>query len=161
MSLRAAHLAAIKTLVPRKDQPTVDKLFRDLVFRDEISAYANQQGTLDHGSMSGLSDDDHALYLKEKASGGAAAEIPVHTHASAVQAGTIDHGALTGLTDDDHTLYLKEKASGGLAAEVPTHTHADAANAGTVDHGAMTGLGDNDHPQYLQHPQVMARTMGS
>lgn len=116
MSLRAAHLAAIKTLVPRKDQPTVDKLFRDLVFRDEITAYANQQGTLDHGSMSGLSDDDHTQYLKEKASSGAASEIPIHTHASTDQAGTIDHGALTGRSDDDHTQYLLANGTRALSA---------------------------------------------
>lgn len=150
MSLRAAHLAVLKGLIPRQHQPAVDKLFRDLVFRDEITDYANQQGTLDHGSMSGLSDDDHALYLKEKVSGGLASEIPVHAHTSAAEAGTLDHGtALTGLTDDDHTIYLKEKAAGGLAAEVPTHTHADAANAGTIDHGALTGRDDDDHTQYL------------
>ena len=109
-----------------------------------------------HGDLSDLSDDDHTQYLKEKASGGVAAEVPTHTHADAANAGTIDHGAITGLTDDDHTQYLKEKGSGGLAAEVPTHTHADAANAGTVDHGALTGLTDDDHTIYIKHALVTA-----
>jgi hypothetical protein len=58
----------------------------------------------DHGTLSGLGDDDHGQYLKEKASGGAASEIPTHTHQSAAEAGQLDHGAaLTGLTDDDHS----------------------------------------------------------
>lgn len=106
-------------------------------------------GTVDHGSIGGLADDDHTQYLKEKASGGTAGEIPLHTHASGAQAGQLDHGlALTGLGDDDHTQYLKEKLSGGLAIEVPAHTHADANNAGQVDHGALTGLADDDHGQY-------------
>jgi len=94
-------------------------------------------GTIDHGSIGGLADDDHLQYLKEKLFGGLAAEIPLHTHASGAEAGTIDHGVLTGLTDDDHTQYLKEKASGGLAAEIPVHTHASAAEAGTISHPAI------------------------
>jgi hypothetical protein len=60
----------------------------------------------DHGGLTGLTDDDHTQYLKEKASGGVAAEVPEHTHADAANAGTIDHGAITGLTDDDHTQYV-------------------------------------------------------
>jgi hypothetical protein len=44
----------------------------------------------DHGTLVGLGDDDHAQYLKEKASGGTAAEIPVHTHASSAEAGVLD-----------------------------------------------------------------------
>jgi len=35
-------------------------------------------GVTDHGDLTGLADDDHAQYLKEKASGGLAAEIPDH-----------------------------------------------------------------------------------
>lgn len=60
----------------------------------------------DHGALSGLADDDHTQYLKEKASGGVAGEVPTHTHADADNAGTVDHGALDGLGDDDHTQYL-------------------------------------------------------
>lgn len=59
----------------------------------------------DHGSLVGLGDDDHGQYLKEKLSGGAASEIPVHTHAGSTEAGTIDHGALTGRSDNDHEQY--------------------------------------------------------
>jgi hypothetical protein len=64
-------------------------------------------GVLDHGALTGLGDDDHDQYLKEKTFGGSATEIPIHTHASSAQAGTVDHGVLTGLTDDDHTQYFK------------------------------------------------------
>lgn len=106
-------------------------------------------GGVDHGSTSGLGDDDHPHYLKEKASGGLAAETPLHGHSGSAEAGTVNHGVLTGLADDDHPHYLKEKASGGVAAEIPDHTHAGATEGGTVDHGALTGLGDDDHPQYL------------
>lgn len=47
-----------------------------------------QAGQLDHGAaLTGLTDDDHTQYLKEEASGGAASEVPDHTHASGAQAG--------------------------------------------------------------------------
>lgn len=127
---------------------------------DQLSA-----GVADHGALTGLADDDHTQYLKEKASGGTAAETPTHNHSAANQAGTLDHGAsLTGLTDDDHTQYLKEKASGGVAAEVPTHNHSAAGEAGTLDHGALTGLADDDHTQYhtaARHAAVDAADHGS
>lgn len=93
--------------------------------------------SLDHGThLAGLTDDDHTQYLKEKASGGGATEVPdhlhtsaqggnldwdevwadaVHTHQSNSEGATLDHGlALTGLTDDDHTVYaLLAGRSGG------------------------------------------------
>jgi len=43
----------------------------------------------DHGAILGLTDDDHTQYLKEKASGGLAAEVPEHTHLSAAQGGVL------------------------------------------------------------------------
>jgi len=92
-------------------------------------------GVTDHGALTGLGDDDHAQYLKEKASGGAASEIPVHTHADASEAGTIDHGALTGLSDNDHPQYQ-------LAATAATDAELAAAIA------AHEGAAD-PHPGYL------------
>jgi len=59
----------------------------------------------DHGSLSGLDDDDHTQYLNTT------------RHDTTVRhtLGTIvphdDHGALSGLTDDDHTQYTKHPAS--------------------------------------------------
>lgn len=51
------------------------------VFRNSAVAGA------DHGSLTGLTDDDHTQYLKEKASGGAASEVPEHNHSAAGEAG--------------------------------------------------------------------------
>lgn len=105
-----------------------------------------------HDELSGLSDDDHPQYLKEKASGGVASELPEHDHTGSSEGGLIsstDHGGLAGLTDDDHTQYIKEKASGGVASEVPEHTHASSGEAGTVAHSDLTGLTSGDpHTQY-------------
>lgn len=62
-----------------------------------------QAGKIDHGAaLLGLTDDDHTQYLKEEASGGTAAEVPDHTHASGAEAGTVAHSALTGITSGDH-----------------------------------------------------------
>ena len=129
---------------------------------DPTTGLAVDPSAVDHGELAGLADDDHAHYLKEKASGGLASEVPTHAHTGASEAGTLDHGtALTGLTDDDHTQYLKEKASGGVASEVPTHDHTGASEAGQLDHGAaLTGLGDDDHTQYVAGtPATAARNL--
>lgn len=61
-----------------------------------------EDAVTDHGALTGLGDDDHTQYLKEKASGGAASEIPVHTHASSSEAGTVSHDDLTGVSANDH-----------------------------------------------------------
>ncbi len=108
---------------------------------DGITWDALAGGVTDHGALTGLADDDHTQYLKEKASGGTAAETPTHTHEAAGEAGKLDHGlALNGLTDDDHTQYMKEKASGGVAAEVPEHDHTAAGEAGSISRIAATLL---------------------
>ena len=68
---------------------------------------ASAQSGIDHGSLGGLTDDDHTQYRLESVD---------HTHeTTGAEAGKIDHGAaLNGLTDDDHTQYgLLAGRSGG------------------------------------------------
>jgi hypothetical protein len=87
---------------------------------------AGQGSKLDHGlALDGLADDDHAQYLKEKASGGTAAETPEHTHQAAASCGKLDHGlALNGLGDDDHTIYLLASgARTGAASQTQKFTN--------------------------------------
>ena len=77
---------------------------------DQVNV-AIDEGELDHGLLSGLGDDDHPQYLKEKLSGGLASEIPLHTHADANNAGQVDHGTAndaTSLLDNDHPLYQRK-----------------------------------------------------
>jgi len=103
-----------------------------------------QGGQLDHGlALTGLSDDDHGLYLKEKASGGLSTEVPDHLH-TAAQAGQLDW--------DD-------------VWSDAVHTHRTAAEGGTLIHGlALTGLSADDHTQYLlvsgTRPMTGALDMG-
>jgi len=71
-------------------------------------------GTVDHGSIGGLADDDHPQYLKEKAYGGLAAETPEHTHAGLAQGGFVGHSSLTGLSGSDHPHYGTRTIGVGL-----------------------------------------------
>ncbi len=127
--------------------------WREDIFMEAVSISA------DHGSLGGLTDDDHTQYRLESAD---------HTHQSTgTQAGQLDHGlALTGLTDDDHTQYVLEAstdASGygfvvdedtmvsDLATKVPTQQSVKAyvdENKGIKTGAAFPGdaaLGDYFH----------------
>ncbi len=104
------------------------------------------ESAIDHGSLSGLGDDDHPQYLKEKGSGGLASETPTHTHQDAANCGQLDHGAaLTGLADDDHTQYAKlagrsggQILKGGIAASESLKLRStDNATKGTVHIGEV------------------------
>lgn len=64
--------------------------------RHQLNTHSHQSaggagGQLDHGlALTGLTDDDHTQYLKEKASGGAASEVPEHAHDAAAQGGLLN-----------------------------------------------------------------------
>lgn len=128
-----------------------------------------QAGTIDHGVITGLTDDDHTQYQKESEKGAASGYaslgsdslVPQDQLGTGTQDGTkflrddgtwqagaggvTDHGALTGLSDDDHTQYRLESAD---------HTHASTGlQAGTIDHGVITGLTDDDHTQYQKESE--------
>lgn len=61
----------------------------------------------DHGGLAGLGDDDHGQYLKDKAAGGLASEVPNHDHSTSNEGGGVDHGQLNSLVGTDHhTQYL-------------------------------------------------------
>lgn len=104
-------------------------------------------GVTDHGALTGLTDDDHTQYLKEKVSGGTAAEVPTHDHSAAGEAGTIDHGVLGGLGDvADHTSYLDLAGTRPMTGTLfMGDNKIDSVGAGT---GALTGydieIGDTD-----------------
>lgn len=70
-------------------------------------------GTTDHGSLTGLSDDDHSQYHND-ARGDAryyteteldAGQLDNRYYTETEVNTLLDHGGLTGLTDDDHTQY--------------------------------------------------------
>lgn len=101
--------------------------------RDELDLTGLSGAISDHGELGGLTDDDHTQYLKEKASGGTAAETPAHTHQAAATCGQLDHGAaLTGLTDDDHTQYMKGSTGGRTITIVHKTADQTVTNSATL-----------------------------
>lgn len=85
---------------------------------------------ISHAGLSNLTTGDpHTQYLKEEASGGTAAEVPDHTHASGAQAGTVAHSVLTGLTSGDpHTQYILRSEARHRGAQI---TKSGTQNAST------------------------------
>lgn len=70
-----------------------------LIYNGTTHAYVPRQ--IDHGSdLAGIADDDHAQYLKEKASGGTAAEVPAHNHSSDAEGGPINHRRWSSMMGD-------------------------------------------------------------
>lgn len=121
---------------------------------------------ISHGSLSGLSNDDHAQYLTT------GRHDTTARHGSSV----VDHGSIGGLDDDDHTQYLNidrhdTSSRHPIGTVVPHDNHSFLDGLGNddhpqylnitrhdmttrhgsnvVDHGSIGGLGDDDHPQYL------------
>lgn len=109
------------------------------------------EGSIDHGSISGLGDDDHSQYLLL---GGNEARNQV--------TGSIDMGPSTGYfilpQAADVATSFPAGSEGALAwdtddealyAHDGTQWFAIAPASGIVtDHGGLTGLLDDDHPQY-------------
>ena len=100
-----------------------------------LSATGSGLVVVDHGSMSGLADDDHPQYLlvaniDDVAVNGETAQ-PISSNWA------FDHVAAA----DPHTGYRLESAD---------HNHqTTGAEAGQLDHGlALNGLTDDDHTQY-------------
>jgi hypothetical protein len=60
--------------------------------------FADLSGSLDHGALAGLGDDDHAQYHNNTRGDARYSQLG-HVH---------DHGALTGLGDDDHAQYYNQ-----------------------------------------------------
>ncbi len=129
--------------------------------------YVDSNIVTDHGSLTGLTDDDHTQYVPTDASRGFTATVsgidPTQDYHLATKsyvdsAGTTDHGGLTGLDDDDHTQYILTTGARGFTGTVsgvdPTlsyHLTTKSYVDSTVvtDHGGLSGLTDDDHTQYI------------
>ena len=96
---------------------------------------------IDHGGLSGLSDDDHTQYLLANGSRALAG----NWSAGGNNISSIGTAAGTTASFTTGTFSSSLTVSG-----LPVST--------TTDHGAMSGLGDNDHPQYLLRDGSAAMT---
>ena len=163
-------------------------------------------GTSDHGTLTGLADNDHPQYVLSSTNLALSSLVTTNQgivedvsstlfdNSSSWGAGTSDHGTLTGLADDDHPQYVLSATNLTLSSLVTTNQglvegvsstvfdnsstwstdtnttdHTALSNIGSnthtdidshiadstlhfteasIDHGSIGGLGDNDHPQY-------------
>lgn len=77
-------------------------------------------GTVDHGVLDGLSDDDHPHYLTQ-------ARHSAVNHDNEI----VNHAGLEGVSADQH--------------HAKSHAHDGADGSGTVAHSAITGVTANQH----------------
>lgn len=111
--------------------------------------YSLLAGTLDHGTLSGLMDDDHTQYAllagdlgRNTFTGGAdfsSASGLIVPQGTSTAGQTEQEGNLFWDTDDD-ALYMY---NGTMWVTIAT------ASGNNNDHGGLTGLLDDDHTQYL------------
>lgn len=114
---------------------------------------------LDHGSLTGLLDDDHPQYVPTDASRGFTASVS-----------GVDPSQLYHLTTKFYVDDLVSTASGAIVAQIPSLTgyatetwvntnFVDNSEMTTIsgdivtqiitDHGDLSGLSDDDHTQYI------------
>jgi len=103
----------------------------------------NNQSVIDHGLISGLSDNDHPQYLLNTN----------FTIYSGTLQSQIDNRSLLGHIHDDRYYTETELNNGQLNnlyyTEAEVNVISGAINAKIItDHGGLTGLADDDHPQY-------------
>jgi len=94
----------------------VQAISGDGTTHDHDADYSPLIHTHEHSDLTGLADDDHALYLTS-VEGNAAYSALGHNH---------DHGALIGLGDDDHPQY-HNNARGDARYSLLAHTHSGYA----------------------------------
>jgi len=112
---------------------------------------------VDHGLLTGLSNNDHPQYLLSSVFNSHEADNTIHFVES-----EIDHGAIGGLGDNDHPQYVLSSTNSALSASVSSIESSTVdisayinANegmwmaGGSLDHSALLGLSANDHPQYV------------
>lgn len=156
-------------------------------------SYVDGQVVTDHGSLTGLTDNDHTQYVLEDGTnpftGTVSGVTPTEDNHLATKGyvdGVIvsDHGSLTGLTDNDHTQYVLAdgtKAFSGtvsgvfptedghlttkeyvddqlyqiplLSGDLYTHTVDSTIHftEASIDHTAISNIGTNNHDQIDVH----------
>ena len=144
----------------------------DLTDGGATTLHSHAAGATDHGTLTGLSDDDHTQYSLADGtrafSGTVSGVAPtadahlttkayVDTRFADFYRNSIesDHGGLGGLSDDDHSQYLLASDATNRATFAANWTDLTDGGATTLhshavaDHGTLSGLSDDDHPQYL------------
>jgi hypothetical protein len=156
-----------------------NKIFdlRPIPFYREGGGGGGGSTATDHGTLTGLGDDDHTIYLKADGTRSVISKLSYVSHPSFVSdteivdkkyvddelgSFTTNHGDLTNLGEDDHTQYTLANGnrdfSGvvGYDANKTFSSDTDIVSKKYVDdnivtdHGGLSGLSDDDHNIYIK-----------
>jgi len=113
--------------------------------------YAATSHAHDHGTLTGLTDDDHPQYFN-------LSQAEIVTAIPAFNGGTSGTSAPFSVDSTYAVTNLNADLLDGQHAanfSVTGHTHSDyAPTSHSHDHGALTGLTDDDHTQYFNLSQA-------
>ena len=106
------------------------------------------EGSIDHGSIAGLSDNDHTQYVT-----GVSGSTPLRAGGQTLgfDETVIDHGNLANYVIGQHRVINDVGMSATelwSASQIESRV-VTATGSLTTDHGALTGLSDDDHTQYF------------
>jgi hypothetical protein len=148
----------------------------DVIYVYDSTAWVRLGTVVDHGSLTGLADDDHAQYSLVTGTraftgtvGGitptADSHLTTKWYVDQISGSLADHGNLLGLADDDHLQYVPTTGDRGFTGTVsgidPTQYYHLTTKwyvdneidtlSGTIpyEHDQLIGLADDDHFQYV------------
>lgn len=115
-----------------------------------IDATMINDGDVDHGSIGGLSDDDHSQYHNDTRG-----DARYYTK-TLLDAGQLDNRYFT---ESEHIDTSAGAGDAGKPIKLDAAGHIDATmiNDGDIDHGSIGGLSDDDHSQYHNDTRGDAR----
>lgn len=151
-----AFTAVVGGIDPTADAHLATKKYVD----DAVVA----SGTIDHGTLLGLADNDHTQYLMTGTAPLAVTGQDIALSLEATDLGVdgqselyvidsgIDHDATTNYVGDEHVAHssINVSVSGGLltgGGTIDGNVQISLVNS-AIDHGQIGGLADDDHTQY-------------
>lgn len=100
-------------------------------------------GSVDHGNLVGLGDDDHTQYIRVDGTRAFTGTV------SGIDPTESAHLTTKNYVDSNFYTQSQLTSSGVLDVRYYTESEIDSMLGGSVDHGNLLGLGDDDHTQYI------------